>query len=108
MKSIILTIYIMIGFVLTGCQPEPFVPDQKPLIIFPTFNTGAIQYKQDLNITVYPIKAEGNTTAYVLKEYDYNAWKLKSKTDTKDFNSLLDSIKEFNIKLKEKEAEYNK
>lgn len=94
--------------VFAGCYPpSPVIPDPQP-VIFPTFSTALIDRKQNLDINVYPMKAEGNTTVYILKENDYQSWKLKSLTDTKDFNSLLDSINSFNIEVKKKETEYNK
>ncbi len=107
MKLILTPLFFMFGWFLAGCAPEPTIPDPQP-VIFPTFSTALIDRKQNLDINVYPMRAEGNTTVYILKEQDYQAWKLKSLTDTKDFNSLLDSINYFNTEVKKKEAEYNR
>jgi hypothetical protein len=99
---------LSIGILFIGCMPKPYIPDQKPNIIFPTFNTENLSYKQNAEITVFPIRTDKNETAYVLKEIDYNKWKLQSLENTKDYNSLIDSIKQFNVRVKEKENEYNK
>jgi hypothetical protein len=84
------------------------MPDQKPKIIFPIYNTNNIEYKRHIEIEVYPMLDDNNTTVYILKEEDYKKWKTHSIEAVKDYNSLLDSITYFNAKVKEKEIEYNK
>lgn len=105
-----ITISTLVAIAFTGCfWSEPDCsPSIRPNVHFPTFDTTGLE-KKDNTITIgYPTTSTEGEELIIYKKLDDDKRNYNSMLNVRDFNSLLESIEDFNYKLKLIEVKYNK